>query len=368
MSAIYGSYTVIKGDNLTKIAKKYNTTVANLVSINKSKYPSLVTNKNLIRIGWVLQVPSIGNGGSTTPTASNPSTTTVSWSRNLKVTSPMMRGDDVKSVQEQLQKLGISPGNIDSIYGPKTEAAVKEFQRKAGLSVDGIVGPKTWEALFSSTEQSLKANSIIQSQITPPIVIPSVTEPPPIKKVPASISAYDPSDIGAVCYIIQLQTGLWCPLPTIPTEVRCSASATWEDVAVLGRSSQYVSYGGTKSRTYSFSMQLHADMLWTRSGEYNNSGETDLLPVINFMQGLVYPQYSSNLIKPPVSRIRIADSYNIRGVVKSIDITKKLPIRKMSRGIKEGKKIYTNYEVSLSIQEVPIVPYSATDINERGDY
>lgn len=364
MSAIYGSYTVVKGDTLSKISKKYNISVSKLISINKSKYPSLVKNKNLIRVGWVLQVPSVGNGGSTTPTATNPTTISVNWSRNLKVTHPMMRGEDVKAVQEQLQKLGISPGKIDGIYGPKTEAAVKAFQKKAGLTVDGIVGKKTWAALFGNRSSS----SIIKSTIKDSVIMPTITPPPPIKKVPASISAYDPADIGAVCYIIQMHTGLWCPLPTVPTEVRCSASANWEDVSVLGRSSQYVSYGGTRSRNYSFSMQLHADMLWTRSGEYNNSGETDLLPVINFLQGLVYPQYASNLIKPPVCRIRIADSYNIRGVVKNVDVTKKLPIRKMSRGIKEGKKIYTNYEVSLSIQEVPIVPYTATEINQRGDY
>lgn len=36
----------------------------------------------------------------------------------------------------------------DSIFGTKTKEAVVVFQKAKGLSVDGIVGPKTWEKLF----------------------------------------------------------------------------------------------------------------------------------------------------------------------------------------------------------------------------
>ncbi|MDR9793622.1 peptidoglycan-binding domain-containing protein [Aeribacillus composti] len=36
----------------------------------------------------------------------------------------------------------------DGIFGPKTEAAVKAFQKKHGLKQDGIVGPKTWAKMF----------------------------------------------------------------------------------------------------------------------------------------------------------------------------------------------------------------------------
>ena len=60
-------------------------------------------------------------------------------------------GDAVRTIQTKLSNWGYFSGDIDGIYGPKTEEAVKYFQRKNGLTVDGVVGPATLRALGMST-------------------------------------------------------------------------------------------------------------------------------------------------------------------------------------------------------------------------
>lgn len=67
--------------------------------------------------------------------------------RNLKLTSPYMRGEDVKAVQNALDKLDYAVGQIDGIFGKRTDEAVRAFQKRKGLTVDGIAGKKTITAL-----------------------------------------------------------------------------------------------------------------------------------------------------------------------------------------------------------------------------
>lgn len=55
--------------------------------------------------------------------------------------------EEIKQVQQCLKDWGYYTGNVDGIYGPNTTQAVKAFQEKNGLDVDGIVGSKTAEKL-----------------------------------------------------------------------------------------------------------------------------------------------------------------------------------------------------------------------------
>lgn len=56
------------------------------------------------------------------------------------------KGDDVIKLQ---RLLGFDEKDVDGIFGNYTDKAVREFQASHGLVADGIVGPKTWEALAS---------------------------------------------------------------------------------------------------------------------------------------------------------------------------------------------------------------------------
>ncbi|WP_278045156.1 spore cortex-lytic enzyme [Intestinimonas timonensis] len=59
-------------------------------------------------------------------------------------------GQTVRTIQEKLIRWGYLDGTEDGIYGSKTEAAVKLFQKKNGLTADGVVGPATLKALGMS--------------------------------------------------------------------------------------------------------------------------------------------------------------------------------------------------------------------------
>ncbi|MCG2712684.1 MAG: peptidoglycan-binding protein [Candidatus Omnitrophica bacterium] len=53
----------------------------------------------------------------------------------------------ITDIQKALTKAGFDLGGIDGKMGPKTKRAIQAFQKKHNLTVDGIVGAKTWEKL-----------------------------------------------------------------------------------------------------------------------------------------------------------------------------------------------------------------------------
>jgi peptidoglycan hydrolase-like protein with peptidoglycan-binding domain/DNA invertase Pin-like site-specific DNA recombinase len=62
----------------------------------------------------------------------------------------------VKTLQRSLRRLGWTPGPIDGLFGPRTEAAVLGFQAARGLAVDGVAGPATWRTLAHALKQPLR--------------------------------------------------------------------------------------------------------------------------------------------------------------------------------------------------------------------
>lgn len=57
---------------------------------------------------------------------------------------------DWRRIQKRLTELGLNPGPVDGAWGAKTDAAVRAFQKSKRLKPDGIVGNKTFRALFGA--------------------------------------------------------------------------------------------------------------------------------------------------------------------------------------------------------------------------
>lgn len=64
------------------------------------------------------------------------------------------RGEEVVKIQTKLKRWGYYSGSIDGIYGTATQNAVKLFQKKNNLTVDGVAGKNTLEAMGIFTESS----------------------------------------------------------------------------------------------------------------------------------------------------------------------------------------------------------------------
>lgn len=66
-----------------------------------------------------------------------------------------MSGASVRNLQQNLRKRGFLQASATGFFGEQTEAAIKLFQKKAGLKQDGKAGPKTLEVIFSDKKISI---------------------------------------------------------------------------------------------------------------------------------------------------------------------------------------------------------------------
>jgi N-acetylmuramoyl-L-alanine amidase len=125
--------------------------------------------------------------------------------RLLSLRKPMQRGDDVHQLQQQLSALGFDAGRPDGIFGSRTDAALRDFQRNAALAVDGICGRDTLAAM--QRMGGLAAGSISElrereSFAAAPRALPGrhvlLASRPPAAPVVAAI-AVALRDLGARC-------------------------------------------------------------------------------------------------------------------------------------------------------------------------
>lgn len=94
---------------------------------------------NLLMIGIVAQVRAVNTGEPTTGGE------LAAISRNGS------RGDEVRQIQQKLIEWDYLDGSADGIYGAATEKAVRAFQKRNGLTADGVAGPATLRAMGISS-------------------------------------------------------------------------------------------------------------------------------------------------------------------------------------------------------------------------
>lgn len=142
----------------------------------------------------------------------------------IKLTIPWMKGAAVRRVQELLQLAGY--GNymeVDGVYGPKTEAAVRQFQLRQALTVDGIVGSHT------RSELRHVVDNLVADDVPPTDGIVDITKdhnPPRNARTRSRL-------LSSITSIVLHQTG--CEMPRKPKgwgRVNAHYGITQEGVAI----------------------------------------------------------------------------------------------------------------------------------------
>ena len=90
----------------------------------------------------------------------------MSWNSEVEALSKYgSRGTEVRTIQEKLKRWGYYSGSVDGIYGSQTVSAVKRFQKKNGLTVDGIAGTQTLKAMGITSSSSSSSSSNNSSNV-----------------------------------------------------------------------------------------------------------------------------------------------------------------------------------------------------------
>ena len=177
----YFLYTVVAGDNLWTLGQRFGTTMQAIMQLN-GMANDLIFPGQVIRIPRAAQAAARSASAAVTPlvesvgsASSVSSADSTEWKSSADL-APMpapksessaesgsrpypgmflrfgSQGDDVRFMQQALVDLrALNPDlpniAVDGVLGPRTETAVRAFQRWQGLIADGIIGPITWYAI-----------------------------------------------------------------------------------------------------------------------------------------------------------------------------------------------------------------------------
>ena len=106
-----------------------------------------------------LSLSAVAVGGAVEKAQAEPTAIT-QFSTVAEILRQGSKGSDVKEVQRRLKLWGYYNGSVDGVFGAGTRAAVISFQKKNGLTADGVVGKSTYKALgMNSAYQALAGQS-----------------------------------------------------------------------------------------------------------------------------------------------------------------------------------------------------------------
>ncbi|WP_027623991.1 N-acetylmuramoyl-L-alanine amidase [Clostridium lundense] len=136
-------------DLVKYLMKKYNVSIENVVRHYDASRK--ICPYNMSANNWAkwneFKSKLVGNNSS------------ISSQRLLKLTSPLMYGEDIKELQKDLVAIGFKL-SVDGYYGAATINAVKKFQSlHAWLDVDGMVGEKTKKEIKDAVAKTLKEDT-----------------------------------------------------------------------------------------------------------------------------------------------------------------------------------------------------------------
>src|SRR6056300_1656772 len=144
--SIYDSKNLIRNEVMLQIVLKnygyYDSKIdGQFGSASKSALKNFQTQNGLISDGLI--------GKNTCNSLLDKKNVVTKKTNNLEIENKVIQksSEALKTSQQKLKELNLYSGPIDGISGTKTKNAIKEFQKKAGLSVDGVLGPNTLAAL-----------------------------------------------------------------------------------------------------------------------------------------------------------------------------------------------------------------------------
>ena len=127
---------------------------------------------------------------------------------DIDIINELKYSQEIEDAQIILVDLGLYNGEVDGINGINTKTAIKEFQRKSGLIVDGILGPNTLSALSKGSDSFISPDESVTNDSNLPIVQNETTSN---QNLTVDLRNYNPNATCIEGYVNEKQ--IWVPDP-----------------------------------------------------------------------------------------------------------------------------------------------------------